>query len=337
MTNNPTEEQRQTGNVAGITITAPARIHLGFLDLNGGLGRRFGSLGISIDGIATRLRAEIAASTEVVGPDSDRVLPIVERLTRKLKLETHFRVVIESVIPSHSGLGSGTQLALAVGTAVTRLAGLELSAADIGALAERGARSGIGVGSFTSGGVLLDGGRVDDGAPPPIISRLEFPASWRIFLILDNSQQGLFGDDETNSFGKLPVFPADTSAHLCRLVLIKALPAIIEEDLPAFSEAVTTLQQAMGDYFAPFQGGRYTSPAVAEVLIWLKSEGICGLGQSSWGPTGFAIVDSEQAANRLLNAAEQRWRNREDLCFLVCNGRNHGYEINIHEATSPVS
>ncbi len=26
---------------------APARLHLGFLDLNGGLGRRFGSLGLA--------------------------------------------------------------------------------------------------------------------------------------------------------------------------------------------------------------------------------------------------------------------------------------------------
>ncbi len=32
-----------------VRVIAPARLHLGFLDLNGGLGRLFGSIGLAID------------------------------------------------------------------------------------------------------------------------------------------------------------------------------------------------------------------------------------------------------------------------------------------------
>src|SRR5260221_11827542 len=38
-----------------VEVFAPARLHLGFLDLNGGLGRRFRRLGLTLDGIGTRL------------------------------------------------------------------------------------------------------------------------------------------------------------------------------------------------------------------------------------------------------------------------------------------
>ncbi|MGH6945016.1 MAG: beta-ribofuranosylaminobenzene 5'-phosphate synthase family protein, partial [Geminicoccaceae bacterium] len=47
-----------------VTVCAPARLHLGFLDLHGGLGRRFGSIGLTLEDIATRLRATPAGETQ---------------------------------------------------------------------------------------------------------------------------------------------------------------------------------------------------------------------------------------------------------------------------------
>ena len=59
---------------ASVTVTVPARLHLGFLDLNGGLGRRFGSMGLAISGPRTRLTIDSArAHTTSSGPDSERV------------------------------------------------------------------------------------------------------------------------------------------------------------------------------------------------------------------------------------------------------------------------
>lgn len=56
-----------------ICIVAPARLHLGFLDLEGGLGRRFGGLGLALNGIATKITARAADHIYVLGDPSGRV------------------------------------------------------------------------------------------------------------------------------------------------------------------------------------------------------------------------------------------------------------------------
>ena len=53
--------------------------------------------------------------------------------------------------------------------------------------------------------------------PPPITARLPFPEAWRLLLILDPGREGVSGRAETVAFRELPPFPAERSAHLCRL------------------------------------------------------------------------------------------------------------------------
>src|SRR6185295_7964183 len=106
----------------------------------------------------------------------------------------------------------------------------------------------------------------------------------------DRTLQGLHGEQELAAFRALPVFPESVSAQLCRLMLLQGLPALLEGDAEDFGLAIGELQRVIGDYFAPAQGGRFTSPRVAEALTWLEREGLAGVGQSSWGPTGFAVV-----------------------------------------------
>ena len=47
-----------------VTVAVGARLHLGFLDLNGGLGRRFGSLGLALDGPETVLELSRAPTNQ---------------------------------------------------------------------------------------------------------------------------------------------------------------------------------------------------------------------------------------------------------------------------------
>jgi beta-RFAP synthase len=162
-----------------------------------------------------------------------------------------------------------------------------------------------------------------------VISRLPFPEAWRILLIFDKSQRGLHGSDEVAAFQRLPEFPAHKAAHLCRLVLMVALPALAEQDLDGFGSAVAELQRVVGDYFAPAQGARFMSAGVAEALAWLETGGIRGIGQSSWGPTGFAIIGSEAEALRLCDEAARRWPASSGLSFSVTAGRNTGGEISV--------
>lgn len=309
-----------------VRVTAPARLHLGFIDMNGGLGRRFGSLGLTLDGIATTVRVRSAERLHAAGPSAERALTAARALCDRFGWPAGAELEIDEAIPEHVGLGSGTQLGLAVGAALARLRGHSLPVRALAAELERGARSGIGIGAFEDGGVILDGGRGPGEQPPPTIARLPFPDHWRILLILHRDGQGLHGKAEVRAFTELPPFPAERAGHLCRLMLMAALPALAEGDAGTFGRAVGELQRTVGDHFAPVQGGRFTSPAVADALAWLESQGIPGVGQSSWGPTGFAIVGDPDRATALLIAARHRWRGSA-LTFHLCRGRNAGAEV----------
>src|SRR5580700_2524246 len=68
-------EPRERCMVEGthVVISAAARLHLGFLDLHGGLGRRFGSIGLAISGPRTKITIRAATRAQVTGPERDRV------------------------------------------------------------------------------------------------------------------------------------------------------------------------------------------------------------------------------------------------------------------------
>ncbi len=317
---------------AKVTVRVPARLHLGFLDLNGGLGRRFGSIGLAISGRRTSITIGAAAQMRVTGPEHERVRDHIEEMRRALDLRGGYDTTIEEVVPAHVGLGSGTQLALAVAAGLRRLHGLPLDIRADAIRLGRGARSGVGIGLFEQGGLVVDGGRGSAQTPAPIVSRIPFPEQWRILVVLDPHRQGVHGPDERELFGKLAPCSDAEAAHLCRLVLMKALPALADCDIATFGSAIKELQARLGDYFAPIQGGsRFSSPDVAAALDLLESEGALGIGQSSWGPTGFAFVPSAEAADRLLARTRRDPRCRE-LDIRACTGLNRGAEITAHAA-----
>ena len=312
-----------------VRVEAPARLHLGFMDLNGNLGRRFGSLGLTLEGLATEIEVRPCRNLQVSCPASVRLrtLACAATLIESLGLPQGVCINIRRVIPDHVGLGSGTQLSLAVATGLSRLYGIELPTRRAASLMNRGMRSGIGIGAFDSGGFILDGGRGDGEELPPVIMQSMFPDDWRLLLIFDERGPGIHGSEETEAFRSLPVFPAEQAATLCRLVMMQALPALAEKDCERFGHAVGKLQQVVGDHFAPAQSGRFASPEVAQVLGWLAEQNIHGIGQSSWGPTGFAILDSQSRADAVLQAAVNRFGGNPNLRFMISHARNHGSRI----------
>lgn len=309
---------------SAVDVQAPARLHLGFLDLCGDLGRRFGSLGLAIDAFPTRLRARPAPVISATGPNADRAERSARRVQRRLGLPGGVRIALEAATPGHLGLGSGTQLCLAVGAAYARLYGIEPDTSELAQTLARGARSGIGVGTFDHGGFLLDGGRGDGSAAPPVIARLAFPDAWRVVLLLDRRGEGLHGAQERDAFRRLPPFPAERAAHLCRLALMQIMPALAEQELEPFARGIAEVQRLVGDHFAPAQGGRFTSTAVADALAFAEREGFAGVGQSSWGPTGFVLTSSAEQASELIGRLRRRVGDLSPLRFMIVRGRNHG-------------
>ncbi|GLK69943.1 GHMP kinase [Ancylobacter dichloromethanicus] len=313
---------------AAVRITAPGRLHLGFLDLAGTLGRRFGSLGITLDRPSTVVRLRRAGRLVASGPDAGRAVAAVEKAAARFGLDKRVEVVVEAALPPHSGLGSGTQLGLAVATGLCLINGLDISPREIGAALGRGARSAIGIGAFTEGGVILDGGKKRGSeAPPPVLSRLPFPENWRILLVYDQGHQGLSGIEEVQAMEGLPPFADTLAGHMARLAVMVALPALAEGDVDYFAAAVGEMQRLLGEHYASAQGGRYTSGSVAEVMDWLEARGLRGLGQSSWGPTGFAILGSPEEADQLLSEARLRFGDRPALAFDCARGSNAGARV----------
>ncbi|MCC7410702.1 MAG: GHMP kinase [Gammaproteobacteria bacterium] len=318
---------QRTPAQASFEVDAAARLHLGFVDLRGDLGRRFGSLGLAVDAISTRVRVCRADTVRARGPHAARAEQAARSVLAAHGVDAGVAVMVERAIPEHAGLGSGTQMALAVGRAVAACHGIDTDIAGIATCAARGARSGIGIGTFAYGGFVVDGGRGPHTDVPPLVSRLEFPAAWRVLLVFDDRMQGLNGSMETLAFRNLPPMQAATADVLARRVLMQLLPALAEGDFATYSTALRYVQDMVGDYFAGWQGGRYTSPDVAAVIEWLAGEGICGVGQSSWGPTGFAMLASASEAEAVAAAAERRWRGRDNLRFLVTAARNVGASL----------
>lgn len=307
-----------------VTVTAAARLHLGFLDMNGGLGRRFGSLGLAIDRPATRLTIRRAPALAVEGLEAERAERYLARLARHLDLTLSYGLTVHDAIPAHAGLGSGTQLALAIATALRRLEGLSPDDSNDALLLQRGARSGIGLGLFQRGGLIVDGGRGAHTATPPVIARLDFPSQWRVIIVLDPRTEGLHGRSEQAAFTRLADFDAASAAEICRLVLVKALPALAEHDIGSFGDAIARLQEIAGEYFGPAQGGApYASAAVGRVMEELRQHGARGIGQSSWGPTGFAFAADAREARHMYDRIHENTV-AHGLDIAICKGVNHG-------------
>jgi beta-ribofuranosylaminobenzene 5'-phosphate synthase len=317
-----------SGFDAAVTVCCTARLHLGFFDPGGGTGRRFGSFGLSLDQPATRLIARHADETRVSGPEQDRVARYLAAMRAHLGSAAHYAIEIVQAMPPHAGLGSGTQLALAVAAALRRLEGLPDDPRGDAQRLERGARSGIGIGLFSRGGLVVDGGRGQRAEPPPLLARLEVPEAWRVLLVLDPDRAGLSGPQERSAFDALAPMDPAVSGAICRLVLMQALPALAEADLASFGSAITAIQNHAGDYFAPSQGGRFTSPLVGDAMRVLAEAGATGIGQSSWGPTGFAFAADERTADRLVLALQQRGMTKR-LDLLVCRVLNRGASVTV--------
>jgi len=298
-----------------ITVSSPARLHLGFLDLNGNIGRKFGSFGLAIDSHYTTVNIQAADSLQIKSSNEaarQKVIKITDQFYNTIGSpvkDKHVTININELIPSHAGFGSGTQLNLTVGSALARFHGITTSTQDLAETLGRGQRSGIGIASFDHGGFIVDGGNKAQSNKPPMLFQHSFPEQWRIVLIMDPSNKGIHGQQETSAFNTLPKFPESYAERICHLTLMQLLPSLIEQDINEFGEAVTNIQAIIGDHFAPAQGGRYTSKTVALLLHEALSLGFKGIAQSSWGPTGCVFASSEYEAQELVQKLNAKLQN----------------------------
>jgi beta-ribofuranosylaminobenzene 5'-phosphate synthase len=287
-------------DLGSVFVEASARLHFGVLDLRGSLGRRFGGLGAAVPQPSLLLEASPATRITAEGEDAGRAAEFARRFLAYHGLSGGVQLHVHRAIPAHSGLGSGTQLGLAVARALSELFALPKDAAGLARSVSRGERSAIGTWTFSRGGFIVEGGRrsgSDDIAP--MLVRLPIPASWRCVIAVPPGEPGLSGEAESAAFRQLPLPPEREVERVSHVVLMKLLPALVESDLGAFGDALTTIQRVTGAWFAPAQGGIFAPGSTSMLVARMAEWGAAGVGQSSWGPAVYGLVETESAGRQL--------------------------------------
>jgi beta-RFAP synthase len=285
-----------------VCVEAYARLHFGVLDLRGAGGRWFGGIGAAASAPSLQLSACRAEAITVEGEDANRAMAFARQFLDYHHVSSGAFVQIHRALPSHAGLGSGTQLALAVGRALADLYALDAQPAQLARAMNRAQRSAIGTWTFAGGGLVVEGGRRSGRTEcGPLIARLPFPESWRCVVVVPEGPPGMSGADEAEAFARLPKPSEQDVHHVSHLVLMTLLPALADGDLEQFGRALTEVQEITGQWFAFAQGGTFASGPSRALVRQLAEWGAKGVGQSSWGPAVYGIVEGADAASRLVD------------------------------------
>jgi beta-RFAP synthase len=302
-------------------IHGGSRLHFGLFstrtEMESGGNRIYGGLGMMLDSPGWEICGEPSANWSVEGDGQERFQELLARLAKSALGLSPVAFRIKKSLPAHLGLGSGTQMALGL----ARLA-LFLSknpddeignsfdlVAKLCRLTGRGVRSAIGSHGFVQGGFLVDVGhkRIENENKTEILqdvgqllARLDFPPNWPVVVCRRNDRAGLSGTREKKVFETLnrpnqPNLESIRRDRLCRLALLGVLPSLKDGDWKGFGESLGDFNRLAGEPFALWQGGDHLE-GTEGWLGFCRNNGIPGVGQSSWGPSLFAIcADIDQA------------------------------------------
>ncbi len=279
------------------------------------------------------LRLTSSERLAATGPAADRAMDFARRFAayHHLAEEPPCRIEVVRLSRQHVGLGVGTSLGMAVAAGLAAWLGLPpLPAEQLAARVGRGRRSAVGAHGFVHGGLIVEGGKSSAEEVSPLVARVELPGSWRFVLIIP-AGEGLSGNDEELAFRRLPAVSAEASAALREELLGRLLPGARSGDFDGFSESLYRFNRAAGECYAAYQAGPYATGQLADLVAAVRAEGIRGVGQSSWGPTLFALLPDQASAERFVrDVSTQSWAKQAE--WIVTPPSGHGAQV--HSAES---
>jgi len=309
-----------------VTIQTGARLHFGPLSYQPQSGRHFGGIGLMIDRPGVKITLSPCRNATPARCSSDRATRLDAAIQSRLPWKPEpVQLTVHHEIPSHCGLGSGTQLALALADARATLQGDDFSVEQLASFTGRGERSAIGLRGYELGGFLVDAGRRSESDVGALAVQVPFPSAWRILLVREREGQGLHGEFEVNAFQDLAPMTPEVSGQLCRLALTEILPALQTGDLTAFNAALYSYGELVGSFFAGPQKGIFSSSVIRELARQLPVREL-GMAQSSWGPTVALFVPHDQAAHALAHDIETGPLGKK-LRIDVVRARNEGRTV----------
>lgn len=310
-----------------LEIKTPSRLHLGLIDLNGNLGRLYGSVGAAIDYPNVVLEAEDSDRLIITGKEEALTKSIIKKISSFYGEDQKIKINVKEAIPRHVGLGSGTQLTLAVATAYCRIKKIRVNTEELAFILGRGNISGIGVAAYKKGGFIIDSGYnvFQKTNPKPVIHK-PFPENWRFIVAVPDQKENFSGKKEENAFRNIIPGKQKIAEETSRLVLMKLIPSFFEEDINTFGSALTELDRKTGEYFSKAQKGIFSHNTTEKIISAMIQYGAYGAGQSSWGPTCYALTDKFSAENLLEHTKKYMAENKIKGTAYIAKPNNKGAE-----------
>ncbi len=273
-----------------LKIKTPARLHFGLLNPTLDPPEKYGGFGLALKDMGFEMEVEKSDGLKInseCGQDA-RIEEVVERLTDVYDISPDFEINVTKAIPPHIGLGSTTQLTLALGRAMTVLSDRGKPPIKIAKDLSRGKRSGIGSYAFDRGGFLVEGGGERDEFPQ-LLFRRKFPENWRFLLLTPDVETGPKEEVEDKFFEDLSS-DSDIAGRICSELVLETLPALVNHDIERFGQSLTGIDELAGSAFSSTQGGKFKDEVMGLIKSKLLDCGAYGVGQSSWGPTIYALT-----------------------------------------------
>lgn len=312
-----------------VIVETPSRLHFGLFAVGEKVQRKFGGIGLMVTEPRNRIVLR-PARTDEPQPDSDLIRQAKQLWcdANNCNLESLPAIEIASTPRRHVGLGSGTQISLAIGTGLDRFFGRpQRGAAESAAMMHRAKRSAIGTYGFFRGGFVVDRGVTANEKIAPLDLQTDFPNQWPIVLLIGKRKSGLFGSHENDTFRKLPDVTPQQQAEMIELARMKIVPGILTTDYDLFADGVYEFGYRCGQFFSEFQGGPFNGQLATELVSSVRDFGVKAVGQSSWGPCIFACPSNDKQAQQLVAYVRNTFD--DEIETIITRADNHGHVLTV--------
>ena len=323
-------------------IKSPSRLHLGLIDMNGSYGRLDGGIGLTIKdpnlllygepaekGITIEFDDKFPFTDEIKHECNKKITAAAEKVINYYDVDEGFYFRVDKAYLPHSGLGSGTQIALSTGKLICEHIGQESNGYSLGKITGRGGTSGIGVFAFDYGGFIVDGGHsikekssflpssASKASPPQLFGRYEFPDEWGVLLVILKSDVSVNGQKEVNIFQEYCPIDRNEVELYSHLIFVNLIPFLLEKDLPCFGNIINKIQ-TIG--FKKIEVS-LQSDNIKALMNKLTEIGAYAVGMSSFGPTVYSFYDK---TNKHI-VEEIKEYVGDDGIVITTNAQNHGH------------
>lgn len=323
-------------------IRAPSRLHMTLIDMNGSYKRIDGGVGLALSDPQFVLESEETNEkgftlefADSVAEDSKeecigKIPEAAELVAKACNIESGFHFKVLEAYPPHSGLGSGTQIAVATAHLMTETMGLKFNSRELSTMVGRGGTSGIGTFAHEFGGLIVDGGHsleekpgflpssASTAKPPALVARYEFPEEWNILLAIPEVEEHVYDDQEVNVFQTYCPLPKTEVEQVSHLVLMNLIPFLVEKDIKNFGWAISKLQNVGFNKLEHSLDASFLPTMKA-----IEDAGAYGVGISSFGPTLYTVFDDEN--KDIVKAAADIIGDESRV--KVTKAQNHGFVI----------